>query len=179
MSLSYNRSVMLDYARGACGREDYEPEGEYIPEPEEEEDDPQAYGGEFRYVNMGPTKVRRLLKTEKDPVERKAMEVASQFWGPPMTPPEDMGWVHRGEPREAIVATSMSELGRAVQPVQHVFLQGALTVDAPYGGTTSEKNWELGSIIDFDWLMGDLPTEPMDEIGMMLKHDVDEVAVGF
>lgn len=179
MSLSYNRSAMLDYVKGRFGRQDYEVEGEFIPEPQEEPE-PYEYNGEFRYVNLGPAKVRRLLETEKDPRELQALETARRYWAmksPMEFDPSNMGWVHRGEPRQAIQAESMAQLASEVKPVQHIFLQGALTTEAPYGGT--QKNWELGSIIDFDSLVGMAPNEPMDEIGMMIEYDVDELASGF
>ena len=105
----------------------------------------QEYNGEFRYVNLGPAKIRARLEVEGDPVEREALEIASQYWGmkSPGRPVEG-GDPYRGEKREAIQADSMLALGKAVKPVEHVFVRGELKAEVLPQGE--------GGLIDFDIL---------------------------
>ena len=87
----------------------------------------QQYHGEFRYVNMGPQKVRAMLETETNQGEIEALELAERFWAIKSPRMSSDGEPYRGEPKEAIQAESMAALAAAVKPVEHVFVQGELT----------------------------------------------------
>jgi hypothetical protein len=180
---------MLDYVKSSMGHEDYEAEGVFEQDPdvqaEWQEPVSQEYGGEFRYINLGPAKVAKMMESigsMADPGEREALQVAHRYWGMKKgysAKPEDLGWVHRGEPREAVRAASMRELASGGNRVSHVSVMGSLRKSGPPGGSSGGEPGELLGIIDFDWLTQEMPAEPMDEIGLMLVHDVDEVAAGF
>ena len=157
---------MLDLVRRTCdgarGMPDFE--GVYEPDPEQvkawQEQEAEEYGGELRYVNLGPQEVIRRLEAEADPGERAALQAAEQYWqragGYASSGWTEAGSVFRGEPREAVFATSMSELAEAVSPVAHIGVMGALgaggipTMSEP---TTPENYVDRGTI-DWDFLLG-------------------------
>jgi hypothetical protein len=107
----------------------------------------EEYNGEFRYVNLGPRKIRARLEQEGDPVEREALELALAYWAskaPPGSGSTEAGEPYRGDKREAVQADSMLALGRAVKPVEHVFVRGELKAEGLPQGE--------GDLIDFDML---------------------------
>jgi len=90
----------------------------------------QQYHGEFRYVNLPPQTLRAKLAEEKDPKEQDAIRLALLFWeikSGKVKSGTSAGEPYRGDKREAIHAKSMAELAKAVNPVEHVFVQGELT----------------------------------------------------
>lgn len=111
-------------------------------EQEKELEEARRYGGEFRYVNLGPQKLRELMAREADPEEKKAMLLALEFWSRKQPGGCEAGEPYRGEPREAVHAKSMLELGKAVKPVDHVYVRGCF--EDVSGGDTG--------VIDFDAL---------------------------
>ena len=106
----------------------------------------QQYHGEFRYVNLGPSKIRAMLVSEKDPAERTALETALNFWKQKQQSGTVAGPPFRGEKREAVHADSMLALGRDVRPEEHVFVRGEMRATGLSDGE--------GGIIDFDILEG-------------------------
>ena len=78
---------MLDLVRRTCdgarGLDDFE--GVYEPDPEQvaawQNQEAETYGGEMRYVNLGPQEVRRRLEACSDPAEREALEYAERAIG--------------------------------------------------------------------------------------------------
>ena len=128
------RSSMLDLVRrtceGAADMPDYE--GVYEPDPEQvkewQEQEAEEYGGELRFVNLGPMEVRRRLEACTDPGDRSALEIAEQYWmrAGGYASGMEAGSVFRGEGREAVRASSMSELAKNVSPVSHVVVMGGL-----------------------------------------------------
>lgn len=113
----------------------------------------QQYNGEFRYVNLGPARVRRLLESETDPDERKALMTAREFWSSKSPAREvSAGQPYRGEKREAVYAKSMAALASNVKPVEHVFVGPSLSI----GGTAASAVVGAapdGDIFDWDMLM--------------------------
>ena len=104
----------------------------------------QQYHGEFRYVNLGPSKIRAKLASEQDPAERTALQTALNFWKQKQPSGAGAGQPFRGDKREAVHAESMLALGKAVKPDTHVFVRGEMNAtDAPMGE---------GGVIDFDLL---------------------------
>jgi len=186
--IAYNRtSVMLDYVRKNCDIPDGEKldfEGEFEEDPEVqrawEQPLSQEYHGEGRFVNMGPAGLRRMEANGVAPEDQQAFDIAQRYWGKNngfATEAMEAGWVEQGEPREAIVAQSMVALGRAVSPVAHIFVHGALSIGGmPSINYNDEPSW--CGIFDFNLLAMDIPDEEPDDIGLMFMHDVDEV-VGF
>ena len=99
-----------------------------------------SWGDQFRYVNLGPTKISAMLQTETDEEERKALEIARRFWimkAP--SGPVEAGEPYRGEAAEARHIGNLSEAVNPESRVEHI---------APR---------ELGTgglgLIDFDMLM--------------------------
>jgi len=140
---------MLDLARRTCqDAEECNPTGEF-PRPNEEgfgkADD--TYNGEYRYVNLGPAKIRAMLKEETDPDEVKALRTAMAYWAskaPARSGGNEGGEPYRGEPREAIHAESMSDLAKDVKPVEHVY---------PGDLGAIPDGMADGGVIDFDQLV--------------------------
>ena len=154
-------SSMLDLVRRTCdgarGMPDLE--GVYEPDPEEvkawQEREAEEYGGEFRFINLGPQEVQRRLKAEADPTEKAALRTAEEYWqkaGGYSTPGfTEAGSVFRGEEREARVAGSMSELASEVQPVSTVGVMGSLR---PGGIPSKSEPMKPGEYVDtgiIDW----------------------------
>lgn len=166
---------MLDLVRRTCdgarGMPDFE--GVYEPDPEQvrewQEREAEGYGGELRYVNLGPQEVLRRLEAESDPREKAALQAAEQYWqraGGYASGAMEAGSVFRGEPREAVRAGSMRELADAVSPVAHVAVLGGLGA----GGVprmsepTTPDNYVDRGTIDWDFLLGcGRPPEPEGE----------------
>ena len=71
---------------------------------------PPEYNEEFRYVNLGPAKVRELMATEQDPKELKALEITRQYWAMKSKGGIEMGEPYRGEEREAVKVDKMADL---------------------------------------------------------------------
>ena len=118
-------------------------------EPYENPDNtPPEYNEEFRAVNLGPAKVRELLKTETDPEEIKALELAQQFWAMKSPGGVEMGEPYRGEEREAIRVEKMSDLPKG-KKVTHISVNNELEGAEPTGG----------DVFDFDGLV-DLQKKP-------------------
>ena len=101
--------------------------GEYAPDPEQvaawqnEGQERPVYNGEWRYINLGPAKVRQLLAVETDPEEIAALQTAERYWmaNKGYGPDELADWVHpmQEEPREAI-HTTMREMHANLNPVR-------------------------------------------------------------
>ena len=160
------RSSMLELVRRTCDDALDMPdfEGVYEPEPEQvrawQEREAETYGGELRYVNLGPQEVIRRLEAESDPVEKVALQAAERYWqragGYAASGYTEAGSVFRSEPREAVYANSMSELAQAVAPVSHVTVMGVLgaggipTMSEP----TTPGNYVDRGVIDWDFLLG-------------------------
>jgi len=128
------RSSMLDLVRRTCddarGMADFE--GVYEPDPEQvaewQEREAEEYGGELRFVNLGPMEVKRRLESGADPEDMEALEYAEAYWRKAggYAGQMEAGCVDRGEAREAIIARSMSELAASVNPVAAVTVMGNL-----------------------------------------------------
>lgn len=113
----------------------------------------QQYNGEFRYVNLGPARVRRLLESETDADERQALMTALEFWtrkGPARE--VSAGQPYRGEKREAVYAESMAALASNVKPVEHIFVGPALSIGGAAAAVGASPD---GDIFDWDMLMSD------------------------
>jgi hypothetical protein len=176
-------------------------DGEFHPDPEQvaavaEGLKRPVYNGEMRCVNLGPAKVKSLLATETDPAEREALTYAFDFWsrnGGYAKNPEDLGWVHRGEPREAI-HTTMQDIHANLDPVRwEMESMGTLSAQGngprcPVGDGDDEGlslGDELEIALDSNMSADDLYFEAggwvppcsnnMSDIDMMLEYDVDEV----
>jgi hypothetical protein len=205
---------MLDYVRSTCDHVkdvDYtatpgsrsvqnlfpdarDIDGEYIPDPkqvaevEEELGVRPEYGNELRYINLGPTRIRNLLATETDPRERAALEHAYKVWqasSPMAFDPDNMGWVDRGETREAS-HTTMQEMAAAVDPVPYDYDMGSLSISG--GSSSAGREQAIGLFeemeMNLDRSADDLyfeaggwvpPCDGESELDMLLKYDVDEV----
>jgi hypothetical protein len=122
---------MLDLARQVEGGTDQDFTGEFHPDPVAvkawQTPLPQEDDGEFRYGNKSPTELRRMIEVEDDPVEKAQMQkIMNQFiargWARnPDDPRSNQGGEpYRGEPKKAVVAKSMRDLGDAVDPVAAV-----------------------------------------------------------
>lgn len=175
-------------------------DGEFIPDPKQVAAVEDAtgvrpeYGGELRYVNLGPTKIRNLLETETDPKERAALEHAYKAWqgiSPMQFDPDNMGWVDRGEARVAN-HTTMRDIHANLNPVRWeleslgqlsavgngprvpgqngeealgLFEEAAEVLDT--GVSASELYFEAGG-----WTPS---CDEDNELDLLLKYDVDEV----
>lgn len=125
---------MLDLVRRTCdnAQEMSDFEGVYEPDPEQvrewQEREAEEYGGEYRFVNLGPMEVKRRLEGEVPPEDLEALRYAESYWRKAGGYSGQMqaGSVYRGEPRQEIRAESMSELADLVSPVAHVFVGGTL-----------------------------------------------------
>jgi len=160
------RSSMLDLVRRTCdgarGMPDFD--GVYEPDPERvrewQEREAEEYGGELRYVNLGPQEVLRRLGAESDPGEIAALRTAEEYWqkagGYAVSGWTEAGSVFRGEPREAIHATSMQELAQAVTPVEHVTVVGELGAGgiSKMSEPSTPDNYVDRGTIDWDLLLG-------------------------
>jgi hypothetical protein len=127
-------------------------EGEFAPDTHEPNQPDQEYRGEFRFVNLGPQKLRQIA-AHAPQVDQAAVQTALRAWAK-MSPNMgiEAGEPYRGEPRQAIVAGSMRELVANLKPVKYVTV-GSLSptgtgIMSPSG--SSEPHW-LG-IFDFDVL---------------------------
>ena len=89
----------------------------------------QQYHGEFRYVNMGPEKVRAMLESETCQSEIEALELAKRFWAIKSPRMGEGGEPYRGEEPAKLPVQTMAELAAAVKPVEHVFVIGKLTAN--------------------------------------------------
>jgi len=167
------RSSMLDLVRRTCddarGLPDFE--GVYEPDQEQvrawQEREAETYGGELRYVNLGPQEVLRRLEAETDPRERDALQHAEQYWrraGGYASGGIEAGSVFRGEKREAIHAGSMRELADAVAPVAAVTVLGNLRAGGipEMSEPVTAGNYVDRGIIDWDFLLA-CGTAPMPE----------------
>jgi hypothetical protein len=144
-------------------------EGIYEPDPDEvrewQEREAETYGGELRFVNLGPQEMRRRLVVETDPKEKAALRTAEEYWqragGYATAGWTEAGSVFRGEPREARKAVSMAELASEVDPVTHIGVIDSLR----HGGIptksepTAPGEYRDSGIIDWSFLlsMGPLP----------------------
>ena len=130
------------------GRDVSEIEGEFVPENQEPNQPDQEYRGEFRFVNMGPQKLRQML-AKASTENREAINLALQAWGKLQpTAFAEAGEPYRGEKRVAVVATSMRDLVSRTAPVSQITAKklsnrGIMSDDG-------EPHW-LG-IFDFDAL---------------------------
>jgi len=165
---------MLDLVRRTCddaqGMPDFE--GVYEPDPEEvrkwQEREAETYGGELRYVNLGPQEVRRRLEAESDPGELTALRTAEEYWqraGGYASGGMEAGSVDKGEEREAIMAGSMRELATAVSPVSHVQVMGSLGAGGipTHSEPTTPDNYVDRGIIDWDFLLASGPAPESDD----------------
>ena len=195
---SGNKSVQALFAD-----ENIDFDGEFHPDPEQVAAWEDAsgvrpeYGDELRYVNCGPTKIRNLLATETDPREREALERAYKAWqgiSPMAFDPDSMGWVHQGEPREAI-HTTMQDMHANLDPVRwEMESMGSLSAKGngprmPSGsGLPGEESLslcdELEMALDSNMTADDLyfeaggwvpPCSDSNDIDLFLEYDVDEV----
>ena len=159
------RSSMLELVRKSCDDAQEMPdfEGVFEPDPEEvtawQNQNPEKYNGEYRYVNLGPVKVKKMLDAGCDQKERDALLVAEGFWrkaGGYAGASMEAVTVDRGDPREAIHASSMQELGRAVKPVAYVTIVSTLRgggIPSESPSLTPETYIDRG-IIDWNMLQG-------------------------
>jgi len=127
-------------------------EGEFVPENQELNQPDQEYHGEFRFVNLGPQKLRQLLAAAPKE-DLAAIRLALQAWNR-MQPASfaEAGEPYRGEKREAVVVKSMRELVGKNPPVEQVTVKNlsARSIMKADG----EPQW-LG-IFDFDELAAGL-----------------------
>jgi len=143
-------------------------EGEFAPDSQEPNQPDQEYRGEFRFVNLGPQKLRQMLA--KAPAnDREAVNLALQAWNrlqPASMGGTEAGEPYRGEKRVAMVAKSIRELVDKVAPIafvtaKNLSARGIMSMD-------EEPHW-LG-IFDFDELAAGL-----SEISTQGNSDGEEV----
>jgi len=165
------RSSMLDLVRRTCddahGMPDFE--GVYEPDPEHvkawEEPLSRDAGDKGKFVNLGPARVKALLRTATNPDDVAALQVAFGYWqknGGYAANSDELGWVDRGEPRQAVMASSMAELAAAVEPVEHVTVSGSLVAGGmpSVGGPGSFRGLD---VIDYGMLMQWGEASPLPE----------------
>ena len=159
-SLPYTErsTSMLDLVRRTChdGKlEDLDPTGEevYIPDEWWGKAD-QSYDGEYRYVNLSPTKLSRMLEAGDLPEsERPAVELAMSFWRAKSPGGCEAGYVDRGEPKQAHVVTNLRECIASNGRDSQVFSRGLLSFDTPQTPLQGEGGRFLAlDIIDYDLL---------------------------
>ena len=158
---------MLALVRSTCddARDMPDFEGVYEPDPEQvqewQEREAETYGGELRFVNLGPQEVKRRLEAGADPKEITALETAYSYWqgAGGYAGSMEAGSVFRGEPREAVHANSMQELAAAVTPVSHVTVMGGLRAGGIPSMSDPVKTGEYRDtgIIDWGHLLGQEP----------------------
>jgi len=116
---------------------------EFVYDPEEDEGwgkADQEYDGELRHVNKPPTVLRRMAASEPAEGEVAAIQAAMRAWAvmqPGMRGAGggvEAGSVDRGEPREAIMASSMMELASSAERVAWPSVGGTLSTDCPASG---------------------------------------------
>lgn len=162
-------SSMLDLVRKTCDdAEDMDDfEGVYEPDPEQvkewQEREPETYDGKYKYVNMGPTKLRKMIEAGEE-LEAEPLVTAMRYWGMPEVYGDGAtvaGTVDMGDEREAIYASSMQELAGNHNPVEHIFvgdLGGGAGVSRMSEDSDPSDYVDKGTI-DWDKLlaMGPLP----------------------
>lgn len=123
---------MFDLVRRTCdgarGLVDFE--GVYSEQVRErQEAEAEEYGGEFRFVNLGPAQVKRMMEAGVAEEDREALGHAYEYWmmAGGYAGNMEAGSVDRGDAREAIVVKSMGELAKAVSPVSHVRVMGGMS----------------------------------------------------
>lgn len=161
------RSSMQDLVKRTCENvQDVDYEGVYYPDEEQvkaiEEWEPESEESvreRYNYVNLGPQRVKEMLATETDPVEIARLRNAHDFWsrhGGYAPNPDDLGWVDRGDAREAVHASDMTEVANSGNRVDYVSVRGSLgsggipTMGDPIDG----DNYRDRGIIDWDMLVG-------------------------
>lgn len=167
------RSSMLDLVRRTCddarGMADFE--GVYEPDPEQVESwqnqEAETYGGEFRFVNLGPAEVKRRVESAENPEDMEALRIAESFWQKAggYSGQMEAGYVDRGDAREAIRAGSMSELAASVKPAAVVTAMGSLEVGGipTQSGPIEPGDYRDSGIIDWSYLMNQGPLEETDD----------------
>lgn len=124
-------------------------EGEFIPEVEEPEP-AYEYKGEFRFVNVPPTRLKLMLeRNDLTDSDRDAVQTALHAWGRIQGGRGgiEAGEPYRGEPRQAQVFNTIREMVAAAKPVGFVTEP---SLSSPQGRIMAERQW-LG-IFDFDAL---------------------------
>lgn len=151
-----------DFVKGLSVATDYEQEAR---EKDAELRESQSYDGEFRFVSLGPQKVRKMAQSDHLSLEdREGLRVAEGYWkkaGGYSESPDDLGWVHRGEPREVTVANRLQDL---VGEVSCIDSMGDLRLGGipqmGEGGSYTDSG-----VIDWDYLgsFSDVPIPSCDE----------------
>ena len=133
---------------------DKEPEGEFVPDFENEPYKEQTYNGEFSLINLGPAKVAELQKKvdagEEVDVDKEALQIAQRFWrmhAAKAGVSAEAGEPERGEPLPAKHVDSLAECvggerAEYIGPIEPL----------PSAGKSAE-----GGLIDFDFLQQEEP----------------------
>lgn len=121
------RSSMLGLVRRTCDDAQDMPEfeGVYENDPEQVkawDEFTAEYDGKWKYVNMGPTKLRKLIEAGEE-LEPIPLQAAMKYWGMPAVygeGPMVAGYVDRGDEREANYISNMQDI--EVNPVEHIYV---------------------------------------------------------
>jgi hypothetical protein len=130
-----SNSIMLDYVKRQSGREDFQPEGVFPADPEEQEEfgkADQEYDGSLRLVNKPPNVLREMMASENDPKEVEAIRTALAAWdhmSPKGRGSPEAGEPGRGEPRVAVFASSIRDVARGGERVAWPSVMGAIGPD--------------------------------------------------
>jgi hypothetical protein len=168
-------STVLDFVRRQAGREDFQPEGVFPADPEEQAEfgkADQEYDGGLRYVNIPPNVLRGMLESEVDPGEAEAIRTALMAWGK-MSPKAGVGTgvivageTETEEPRKAVMARSIMDVARGTERVSWPSVIGGMGegIPASYGEPSSGRSggrflgWD---IIDYEALSEWQEAEPL------------------
>jgi hypothetical protein len=136
-------------------------------EVDEKEDDVEdGSPGEFRYFNVPPNVLRRMLGEGVPEGERALVERALSAWegvAPLMSVGIEAGEPFRGEPREAVKASRLVELVRPGDRAEHVFVMGSMFADGESGGTPSGGLEALAAMVDCRMLEEWMRMEPLPD----------------
>jgi hypothetical protein len=168
-------SSMQDLVRRTCddAQEMPEFEGVYEEDPEQikawEEWSPE-YDGKWKYVNMGPTKLRKLIEAGEE-LEPVPLQAAMEYWGMAAVygegyKPTKAGTVDRGDEREAVYADTLGEVAASSPKAEHVYVMGEIGFGGipKMGEPIDPETYADGGIIDWSELpiLEDCP-EPLND----------------
>jgi hypothetical protein len=127
-------------------------EGEFAQDEPPNEDGTLQLDESVQYLNEGPQGIRQMLADTDCPHQKRVLEKALHYWGEFEHREFETGEPYRGEPREAIQASSLREL--VGTPVEHIMVGdlSAMTV-LPEGEMADPDSLEWLGIIDFDFLV--------------------------
>lgn len=104
-----------------------------------------SYNGEFSLINLGPIKIKQLKEKNDPNIDKKALEIALNFWDM-RSCPHEAGEPYRGTDVESINVSSLKEcIGK--ERVDFIVSNGLVSDKG-----CSELSDE---IIDYDFLLSD------------------------